>query len=223
MRVSAAGRTDTGVHASLQIVHFDTVKDRTPGTWVRAANDKLPATMRMLWACPVAEDFHARHSARRRFYQYAVLNRSAPSALLRDFTAHCPQTLNMDKMQVGAEYLCGRHDFSAFRASSCQAKTPVRNVEHIDIVRKGDWVILNFCADGFLHRMVRNIVGALLPVGLGEQQPEWILQLLNGKDRTLSPPPAPPQGLYFAGAEYSQEIVLPETRRELTVSLRYLD
>lgn len=197
----AAGRTDSGVHAAMQIVHFDAAKERPPETWIRAANAALPPAVRVLWARESPADFHARFSALRRHYQYAVLNRPHPSALRRNFAAFCHAPLDEAAVQNGLERICGRHDFSAFRASSCRAKTPVRTL-HAAARRCGEFVFLDFYADGFLHRMVRNIAGAVLEVGKGNKPPEWMEELLAKKNRNLCPPPAPAAGLYFTGAEY---------------------
>lgn len=211
--VHAAGRTDAGVHASLQIVHFDAAVSRTGEVWRRAANAVLPKQARLLWARKAADDFHARYSAVRRRYRYVVLNRPAPPGLMHTFAAHCSEPLNAAAMRTAARFLCGTHDFSAFRAASCQAKTPFRTVETATVRRRGEWLFLDFCADGFLHKMVRNIVGALLLVGCGRQKPEWIFELLQTKTRALCPPPAPPRGLYFTGAQYPPHLAPPEMYR----------
>ena len=211
--VNAAGRTDAGVHASLQIVHFDTAVLRPPEIWRRAANAVLPKPVRLLWAHPAAKNFHARHSAVRRRYQYIILNRPAAGGLMHNFAAFCPASLDAAAMNAGAALLCGRHDFSAFRAVACQAKTPFRTLESAAVRRCGEFIFLDFCADGFLHKMVRNIVGALLMVGRGVKKPEWIGELLQTKTRALCPPPASPRGLYFIGAEYPPHLAPPETHR----------
>ncbi|MGI9298454.1 MAG: tRNA pseudouridine(38-40) synthase TruA [Gammaproteobacteria bacterium] len=211
--VHAAGRTDAGVHAALQIAHFDAAVSRPPEMWRRAANARLPRQIRMLWAHPAPPDFHARHSAVRRFYQYIVVSRPVSPALMGGFAAFCPSPPSPEKMREGAARLLGRRDFSAFRAASCQAKTPLRTIYEAEVRRRGELIIFDFCADGFLHKMVRNIVGALLQIGRNGRGPEWIEELLRNKTRADCPPPAPPSGLYFTGAEYSPPFAPPETRR----------
>lgn len=209
--VHSAGRTDAGVHAALQIAHFDVGVSRPPEVWRRAANARLPRQIRMLWAHPAPSDFHARHSAVRRFYQYIVA--ASPTALLDGFTAFCPSPPSAGMMREGAARLLGNRDFSAFRAASCQAKTPFRTLYEAEVRRCGGLIIFDFCADGFLHKMVRNIVGALLQIGRNGRDPEWIGELLRNKTRADCPPPAPPSGLYFTGAEYTPSFTPPETRR----------
>lgn len=211
--VYAAGRTDAGVHAALQIAHFDAAVLRPPDEWRRAANASLPRQIRMLWASVAPPDFHARYSAGRRYYQYILVNRPTPPALMHGFAAFCPEPLAAAKMRAGAAFLSGRQDFSAFRAAACQSKTPHRTIYEATVRRRGDWIIFDFCADGFLHKMVRNIVGALLEVGRGTQEPEWIAELLRQKTRALCPRPAPPGGLYFTGANYLPPFTPPEMRR----------
>ena len=211
--VHAAGRTDAGVHAALQIAHFDAAARRTPETWTRAANAHLPKQIRMLWAHPASPEFHARYSAMRRTYRYIVVNRATPPALLRGLAAFCPVPLSLAKMQDGAARLRGTRDFSAFRAASCQAKTPLRTMHKAAVRQRGELVIFDFCADGFLHKMARNIVGALLQIGRGNAEPEWMDELVRKKTRALCPPPAPPAGLYFTGAEYPPQLAPPQTRR----------
>lgn len=210
--VIAAGRTDAGVHSALQIVHFD-AQVRPPEIWRRAANAHLPKTIRMLWAHPAPPEFHARHSAVRRHYRYLILNRPMPSAFWHAFAAHCPHPLNVAAIVAAAKMILGAHDFSAFRAAACQAKTPCRTLYEASVRQDGEWLIFDFCADGFLHKMVRNIVGALLAIGKNRQNPEIIGEWLAKKSRALCPPPAPPCGLYFCGAEYRPPFAPPQTLR----------
>ncbi|MBE8158077.1 MAG: tRNA pseudouridine(38-40) synthase TruA [Betaproteobacteria bacterium] len=212
--VHSAGRTDAGVHAAMQIAHFDTAVNRPPEIWIRAANAVLPSAVRVLWAQTAAAEFHARYSAIRRHYTYVILSRPHPSALWRDFAAFCPPPLSLAAMRAAIEKVRGRHDFSAFRAASCRAKTPVRTIYSATAKARGDFLLLEFCADGFLHRMVRNLVGAVLAVGKGEKPPEWMEEVLLKKERSACPPPAAAAGLYFCGADYPPQFnFIPPPRR----------
>ena len=211
--VAAAGRTDSGVHAALQIVHFDSDIARPPEVWSRAANDALPPPIRMLWAAEMPDNFHARHSAVRRRYHYVILNRPPSSAILRGRAMHCRTPLSLDALREGLSALPGERDFSAFRAAACQAKTPHRCLHFAEVEKRGDFLVLSFCADGFLHHMIRNIVGALLEIGKGRRPPGWTAELLQKKNRALSAATAPACGLYFTGADYPPHFPLPETFR----------
>lgn len=213
VRVYAAGRTDAGVHAALMPAHFETEVRRQPSAWVKGGNAHLPATIKMLWAKPVRSHFHARHSSQRRYYQYILLNQPTPPALLHSHAGHCPQPLELAAMRQAARFLRGEHDFSAFRAAACQAKSPRRHLYHLRIRRRGCWLIFDFCGNGFLHHMVRNIVGALLYVGRQRQPPQWIRALLAAGDRNLSAPTAAAAGLYFNGALYDATYRLPPAVR----------
>ncbi|MGI9306678.1 MAG: tRNA pseudouridine(38-40) synthase TruA [Gammaproteobacteria bacterium] len=203
--VHAAGRTDAGTHAAMQIAHFDAAATRPEKTWARAANAVLPPQISVLWAHAAPPDFHARYSATRRHYQYAIFNAPVPSPLRRNWTAYCRAPLCAETMQNALSHLCGLHDFSAFRASSCQAKTPVRTMHAARAKRQGEIILLEFCADGFLQCMVRNIAGAVLEIGANRRPPQWLGELLEKKDRNNCPPPAPAAGLYFTGAEYPKK------------------
>lgn len=209
VHVVCAGRTDTGVHATAQVIHFDTDAMRNPGNWVRGANSHLPEDTRIQWAMQTAEDFHARFSARRRHYRYVIHNGAAPSALLRHRV--CQERLPLDdgRMQAAAQYLLGEHDFTSFRAAACQANSPVRTVYRLDLSRSGEWVYLDIVANAFLHHMVRCIAGMLISVGRGEQAPDWVRAVLDARDRTQAGVNAPAGGLYLAGVEYASEFVLP--------------
>lgn len=207
--VHAAGRTDAGVHATLMPAHFETPLQRQPSAWQRGANAHLPPAVKVLWAKPVTAAFHARHHAERRYYQYLLLNRDTPPALFMHSAGHCHVALDLQAMRAAAAHLLGEHDFSAFRAAACQAKTPVRHLHSLHIAKHGDWVVFNFCGNGFLHHMVRNIVGTLLYVGRGRQPPGWTAELLRAKDRTQAAPTATAAGLYFNGAQYNACYKLP--------------
>ena len=215
VRTFAAGRTDAGVHATMQVVHFVAPPARPLplSAWVRGTNAALRRSAAVLWARETPDDFHARFSARARRYQYLLLNRPWRPAVLRGRVGWRFGRLDAAAMQAAADLLAGPRDFSAFRAASCQAKSPVRNLHFVRIRRRGELVIFDFKADAFLHRMARNLAGALIHVGRGKRGIEWPLQLLESRDRAALPPPAEPQGLYFLGAEYAPEWNLPETVR----------
>jgi len=217
IRIHAAGRTDTGVHAMMQVVHFDTVIHRPDTAWVRGVNAFLPATIRVQWEKVVVEEFHARFSAMQRSYQYVLVNHPTAPAInaLQAGWYHLP--LNVSAMQAAINYLQGEHDFSAFRASECQAKSPVKNLQIASIQAHGDFMIFNFTANAFLQHQVRNMVGALVYVGNGKYPPEFIKNLLEQKDRTLSPPTFSPNGLYLTGVQYDAKWELPNTQRTLTL------
>lgn len=215
IRVSAAGRTDTGVHAMMQVVHFDTGTDRPLGAWVRGVNSRLPDSVRVLWACPVSEQFHARFSARRRSYEYLLVNQPVRPALLLGKAGWFHQPLDVAAMQAAARHLLGEHDFSAFRAAGCQAKSPVKTLFQAGVRRHGSAIVFRFSAGAFLHHQVRNMVGALVYVGKGSFAPEWMADLMRARDRTQAPPTFSPDGLYLAGVEYDAGWQLPQTARSL--------
>ncbi|MDP2809028.1 MAG: tRNA pseudouridine(38-40) synthase TruA [Rhodocyclaceae bacterium] len=208
-RVICAGRTDAGVHALAQVVHFDTDADRPESAWVRGVNAHLPRTVAVRWARPVGEDFHARFSARSRSYRYVLLNRPVRPAILSGRVGWFHSPLDMEAMAAAATFLLGEHDFSAFRAAECQAKSPVKTLYSACIFRENDVIVFDLRANAFLHHMVRNLVGALVFVGKGRFAPEWIAELLEGRDRSRSAPTFDAAGLYFTGVEYSPEWNLP--------------
>jgi tRNA pseudouridine38-40 synthase len=215
IRVHAAGRTDTGVHALSQVVHFDTQVVRPTSAWVRGVNAYLPSTVRVLWAKPVGDDFHARFSATERHYEYVLFNTAVASAVNADKAGWYHSPLNVVAMSEAIAHFCGEHDFSAFRASQCQAKSPIRRMHQANITSKGEWIIFHFSANAFLQHQVRNMVGALVYVGNGKNSPDFIKQLLLNKDRTLSPPTFSPNGLYLTGVKYADAFLLPNTNRKL--------
>lgn len=204
-----AGRTDTGVHGLGQVVHLDTHAQRRPESWLRGVNALLPPSIRVRWAQPVAKDFHARFSATGRHYVYILRNERslAPSWVGRAGWDFHP--LSLAAMQQAASYLIGEHDFSAFRASSCQAHTPVRELTQLRIEQSGVFIAFSLSANAFLHHMVRNIVGALLYVGKGKHSPEWMTTLLRQRDRRFSAPTFMPDGLYLSGVDYPAHFSLP--------------
>jgi tRNA pseudouridine38-40 synthase len=210
VRVVAAGRTDTGVHASVQVVHFDTDVHRPETAWVRGVNAFLPGGMAVLWARPVADDFHARFSALGRSYRYVLLTHPVRPALLNGRVGWFHLPLDLHAMREGAGYLLGEHDFSAFRAAECQAKSPVRRMDALEIRAAGDYLVFDLSANAFLHHMVRNLVGCLVYVGKGRYPPAWIKELLDSRDRTLAAPTFAPDGLYLSGIRYDPKWGIPD-------------
>jgi tRNA pseudouridine38-40 synthase len=204
-----AGRTDAGVHGVEQVAHFDTDAQRPLRAWLLGVNSNLPDDISLLWAQPVAETFHARFSALSRCYRYIILNRPYRSALQRQRATwqRCP--LNQERMAEAAKYLLGEHDFTSFRATSCQAKSPVRKIYSLTIARCGDCIIIDIEANGFLHHMVRNIVGVLMAIGRGEQSTCWPQDLLEARNRALAGVTAPAEGLYLKGVQYPVDFRLP--------------
>lgn len=208
-RVVCAGRTDAGVHALAQVVHFDTEVRRQPTAWVRGVNAHLPDTVAVRWAVPVTDDFHARFAARARFYRYVVQNRPERPALLSGKVGWCHRPLDVEAMRVAALSLLGEHDFSSFRAAECQAKSPVKTLHRLSIASDGDLILFDFHANAFLHHMVRNIVGALVYVGMGRQPAGWLGEVLDARDRKCAAPTFSPAGLYLTGVEYGSDWGLP--------------
>lgn len=207
--VHAAGRTDAGVHAFAQIVHFDSSAPRASDAWLMGANTLLAASVSLRWVVPVAPAFHARFSARARSYRYVIHNAPARSALLHGRVAWVRSPLDAVRMHQAAQCLLGERDFSAFRAAQCQSHSPMRHVESVSARREGEFVLVEITANAFVHHMVRNIVGSLLWVGQGRQPVEWLAQVQAGADRNLSGPTAPAAGLYFVSARYPDEFELP--------------
>lgn len=207
--VVCAGRTDTGVHATGQIVHFDTQSIRESRNWVRGCNANLPADIRVQWATQVPDSFHARFAAVQRHYRYIILNRPDASALLCNRVCGEYMCLDTDRMAAAGRRLLGVHDFSSFRAAACQAKSPVRTIYELEVQRSGDFIYLDVRANAFLHHMVRCIAGVLIAIGRGEQQPAWVEELLAARDRTLSGFNATPAGLYLVAVQYPPEFALP--------------
>ncbi|MCP5419224.1 MAG: tRNA pseudouridine(38-40) synthase TruA [Gammaproteobacteria bacterium] len=205
-----AGRTDAGVHAIGQVVHFDTSARRPAQAWIMGGNSNLPADIGVLWAQPVPETFHARFSAVARRYRYVILNRPYRPVLERHRAAWWYKPLSAHSMDKAAQDLLGEHDFSAFRGRHCQARTPVRTVHAIRVERHGDHVVLDIEANAFLHHMVRNITGVLLAIGGGERPIDWAGDVLAGCDRRLAGVMAPPEGLYLIEVRYADSFGLPQ-------------
>jgi len=204
-----AGRTDTGVHAFEQVVHLDSPVERRMESWVRGLNALLPPSIRVQWACAVAEHFHARFSAQARSYFYLLRAHRVASPILHGKVGWTHYPLSMEPMREAACLLLGEHDFSAFRSSECQAASPVRRLDRLDIGQQGDFYIFRFRANAFLHHMVRNLMGALVEVGKGKYPPSWVGELLAARDRRKGPATFSPAGLYLARAEYPPEFALP--------------
>lgn len=209
VKVASAGRTDTGVHALAQVVHFDTEALRPESAWVRGVNALLPAAVSVRWARAVAPEFHARFSAQARRYRYVLLNRAVRPGLAAGRVGWFHAALDVEAMQQAACYLIGEHDFSAFRAAECQAKTPVRTLTDLTIMRAHDYVIFDVRANAFLHHMVRNIVGCLVYVGKGKHAPGWIIEVLQSRDRKRAAPTFAPDGLYLSAVEYEARWGIP--------------
>lgn len=200
--VLCAGRTDAGVHALEQVVHFDSPVNRDLRAWLMGGNSHLPEDIRITWAKVAPADFHARYSAIARFYRYVILNRPIKSALLRHQATWCYLPLDEQRMHRAAQHLIGEHDFSSFRAHSCQSVSPNRLMHFIEVYRQGERVIIDLCANAFLHHMVRNIAGVLMEIGAGKQAEDWTVELLAVKDRTQAAMTAAPDGLHLAGVYY---------------------
>jgi tRNA pseudouridine38-40 synthase len=209
IEVTCAGRTDAGVHGCCQVVHFDTDVQRDMRGWVLGTCSNLPTSVAVLWAQPVPEDFHARFSARSRRYRYTILNRGIRPALDARYVAWERLPLDAARMHAAAQALIGEHDFTAFRAVSCQAKHARRLITTLQVRRDDDQVIVDIEANAFLHHMVRNIVGSLLVVGRGEQSEAWIAELLAGRNREVAGPTAAASGLTFIGPRYEKRWGLP--------------
>lgn len=210
IEVVAAGRTDTGVHGLEQVVHFDTPVTRPLTAWVRGANAFLPAGIAVLWAHAVPGAFHARFSAQARSYQYVLINRPSRLGVHAGKAGWFHAPLDVDAMGVAAQYLLGEHDFSAFRAAECQAKSPIKTMTRLDIRQQGDTLFFDLTANAFLHHMVRNIVGSLVYVGKGKHAPDWMVHLLAARERKQAAPTFMPDGLYLRHISYDPKWGLPQ-------------
>lgn len=197
-----AGRTDTGVHGLNQVVHLDTDVDRTSESWVRGTNAHLPDSISVQWAQVVPAEFHARFSATTRAYTYVILNTRVRHPLWQGRAGWVFQPLNVEAMRKAAHCLLGEHDFSSFRSSQCQAKSPVRTLHQLDITQQGPRIVVHLRANAFLHHMVRNILGALVQVGQGRETVDYVAQVLEARDRTQGAPTFSPDGLYLTDVTY---------------------
>ena len=219
LATTCAGRTDTGVHALGQVVHFDVDVKRPSSAWIRGTNAALPPGVSILWSTEVDEDFNARFSALERSYRYVLLNRPVRPAVGVNRVGWFHLPLDVNRMRAGARHLVGKHDFSAFRSSECQARSPVREMRSIAIDRSGDYVILDFTANAFLHHMIRNIVGTLIAVGKGKQPPEWVRDVLVSHDRREAAATFDPAGLYLTRVTYPDAFGLPRQREAAIAEL----
>jgi tRNA pseudouridine38-40 synthase len=215
VQVVCAGRTDAGVHATGQVIHFDSESRRDLRGWLLGTNSNLPPDVATGWIREMPGDFHARFKATARQYRYVILNRSTRPALARSELTWVHRPLEVEPMQAAARNLVGRHDFSAFRSVECQAKQPVRNLKRLDVRREGERIVIDAVADGFLHHMVRNIVGVLMEVGQARRPADWSREVLEGRDRSLGGVTAPAYGLSLAAVEYPAEFAVPVSRDAL--------
>ena len=215
--VTCAGRTDRGVHARGQVVHFDTGAQRPDSAWVRGVNAMLPEAVAVLWSQRVAPDFHARYCALSRTYRYVLLNRPVRPALAACHAGWHHAPLAVEPMREAAALLLGEHDFSAFRAADCQAKSPLRTLYRIDIERKGECIEFTLRANAWLQHMVRNIAGTLVYIGNGRQPPQWAKKILESRDRSLAAPTSGPEGLYLEAVEYDPRWNIPAAANQNAV------
>ncbi|HEY6643581.1 tRNA pseudouridine(38-40) synthase TruA [Povalibacter sp.] len=213
--VVAAGRTDAGVHAAIQVVHFDSPSVRSQRSWVLGTNANLPRYVSALWAAEVPDSFHARFGAMSRSYRYFILNRQVRPALRAGNVTWIREPLDHERMHVAAQQLIGQHDFSSFRAAECQSRSAIRRLQDIQVRRQGELLCIDVTANAFLHHMVRNIAGTLIAVGRGDQPIEWVGKVLEARDRKVGGITAPPDGLYLAGIQYEGTLNLSSTAGEL--------
>lgn len=205
-----AGRTDAGVHGTFQVIHFDTQAVRKPRQWMLGVSCNLPRTIGIRWVGEVSPQFHARFSAGARTYRYILCNETARPGLFNSHLTWESKPLNVELMQQGGDYLVGEHDFSSFRASGCQAHSPVRHIHYLKLWRQNSLVIMEVRANAFLHHMVRNIIGVLLEVGRGDKPPSWVANVLDYRDRELGGITAKPHGLYLVDVDYPEEFGIPK-------------
>ena len=210
IRVHCAGRTDTGVHALHQVIHFETSSPRAEHSWVAGSNTYLSGDVCILWAQQVADEFHARYSAIRRSYRYIIHNRKIRPALNQDLVTWEYQPLDERLMSEAAAGLIGEHDFTSYRAAGCQSKVPVREVQKLSVFRSGEYIVIDITANAFLQHMVRNIAGVLMAIGSGQESTAWAKQILEARDRTRGGVTAPANGLYLTHVEYPDKYMIPE-------------
>ena len=218
--ITCAGRTDTGVHAINQVIHFDSDKERTIRSWLYGANSFLPKDISVRWAKETSDEFHARYSAMTRSYRYIIFNAPIRPALLRGNVTWQYRQLNDEAMNKAAQILIGEHDFTSFRSVECQSKTPMRNISQLSVYRSRDYVVIDVTANAFLHHMVRNIAGVLIAVGSGKQRPEWVEEVLLAKDRRRGADTAPSYGLYLRDVCYPKEFAIPAAASGLLFDLK---
>ena len=217
IKVVCAGRTDTGVHAHGQVIHFETQAIRDDRSWLLGANTLLPKDIAVTWVKPVELDFHARFSALSRTYHYQIYNRLARSAVNKSRATWIYHQLDVDAMHTAAQFFVGEHDFTSFRTSACQANSPIRTLKSISLHRKDEWIYCRVTANAFLHHMVRNVMGSLIMVGRSERSGQWIEETLKKRDRTIAGPTAPPDGLYLHSVEYPSKYQLPNVEKKLLI------
>lgn len=209
VQVGVAGRTDAGVHALQQVIHFDSPSKRSDYGWLLGVNTNLPADINLIWVQPVREDFHARYLAFERSYRYVIHNQSARSSLLKDRATWWPRQLDAEAMHRAAQVLVGENDFSSFRDADCQSPTPMRRLDGIKVFRRGHFVVMDVLGNAFLHHMIRNIAGTLAAVGWGDKPEAWVAEVLALRSRREAGITAPAAGLYFIGPRYPAEFALP--------------
>ncbi|MFL6620998.1 MAG: tRNA pseudouridine(38-40) synthase TruA [Sulfurifustis sp.] len=210
IRVTAAGRTDAGVHALGQVIHFDTNATRSAYSWVRGANSNLPREIALLWAAEVDASFHARARATGRHYRYVILNRPIRPTYLAAHVTHEYRPLDIERMRAAAQYLIGEHDFTSFRSVECEAKSPVREMRALRVERQGEIVHIHAYANAFLHHMVRNLAGVLMTIGAGERDAAWAREVLEARDRKRGGVTAAAEGLYLTAVEYPEAFRIPQ-------------
>jgi len=215
IRVHCAGRTDTGVHAIQQVVHFETSSIREIHAWVLGTNSILPKDISVTWALNSDDDFHARYSANQRTYQYLILNRPARPAIFNGLVSWECRPLDFDKMKLASSCLVGQHDFTSYRAVACQANSPVRTIHNLEMDRLEDWIVITLTANAFLHHMVRNIAGVLMAIGLDKKEVNWAAEVLAAKDRTAGGVTASPDGLYLVNVQYPERFAIPAAKSVL--------
>lgn len=211
VNIITAGRTDTGVHATHQVIHFDSDANRSEFSWCRGTNRFLARDARLRWVQRIDDEFHARFSALSRSYRYIIHNQAIQSALYRHHATNDFRELDVERMVAASECLLGEHDFSSFRAAGCQAHSPVRTIQHFSLQQSGAWIWFDITANAFLQHMVRNIAGSLMEVGCGKREIEWMSEVLAAQDRTRGGITAPANGLYLVGVGYPPEYVLPSS------------
>lgn len=209
VKVICAGRTDAGVHARYQVIHFETDASREPHSWVFGANANLPADVSLIWAKQVDEDFHARFTAIARSYSYIILNRAARSGLYSPLLTWESRSLDEGRMAKAAAYLVGKHDFTSYRAQACQSHSPLREIYSLQVKRQDNYVIIDVRANAFLYHMVRNIAGVLMAIGSGQKDIEWSRMVLEAKNRSVAGTTAPSEGLYLVNVEYPAHFKIP--------------
>ncbi|MHB8741801.1 MAG: tRNA pseudouridine(38-40) synthase TruA [Sulfuricaulis sp.] len=209
IQVTVAGRTDAGVHAAAQVIHFNTGATRSGYSWVRGVNSNLPSDVALLWAGEVDDGFHARYSATGRYYHYLILNRPVRPTYLAHLVTHEYRQLDVAAMQEAARHLIGEHNFTSFRAAECQAKSAVRELRALDVTRQRELVCIRAHANAFLQHMVRNIAGVLIIIGAGEREPRWAKEVLEARDRSAGGVTATPEGLYLAAVTYPESMKIP--------------